>query len=731
MILGRSRWPTLVGLFALSLIVALWLNTSSFFNRAVADSMESLTFKIGATGGTLTGNQKMAQTVNIQDFEIPDASLSCSGSGHDDVPAANRATAYLGSHGGGRLLFPRKGDCWIKSNTFGLTSITYAGDNITLDLNGSTLSTTLNDHGTVFGVGPGALSWGNVHGTLYSFTSVDIGATSVTVASGAGANFAIGDVTYMQTGPVFSGTPFNSEGNVVLAVNGDVLTMRYPVEHKFTYSASPDGIQIMRSPSRGTNVSGTFFGITLENLATSPHFGKTVFSSVLCIHCAFRNLNIDQSNGGIGFETGDSRDVTMDNITLSMTDPAGLQIQFSTGMADTTIQNSHFTCIATSGGSFTQLDFSEGASNSTVEDSVLAGSCSIGASTYQGAHLIRNLFYLNAPGTQAEFSFAGSGTADSTGLDILDNLFVFPNTTPKENIFLTGPLTKFIGNTVTSYAAYGFACVVGTANLASAILSANNISCQSTALLFSGLTTHTFNAAGNFISGPGVGVAGSVGIDVGNDGPMTGPGETIVANTVAGFETGIEIGNLSNESSPILSPNNVAANAIPYSPSSIATDIPGGVITGLNNIQLCASPSGITGAFNLLVDCGTGDTNVQFATPNTGHVALLFGSPGTPSSTSIKYDDGAQQLMLNVAGSGNISMSATGTQFAHTVTAPNITATSSASAFAAGTTIGGVVPGGSFTISNGGACSGGTPHASMVNGSLSGGVLTLTPVCVP
>src|ERR1700743_3785532 len=68
----------------------------------------------GAANGQ-TGNQKLAQTVNIQDFELPDSSKSCSGSSHDDGPAFKRSVSYLSGNGGGTLMMNPGSTCYIKT----------------------------------------------------------------------------------------------------------------------------------------------------------------------------------------------------------------------------------------------------------------------------------------------------------------------------------------------------------------------------------------------------------------------------------------------------------------------------------------------------------------------------------------------------------------------------------------------------------------------------------------
>ena len=196
----------------------------------------------------------------------------CSDSTHDDSPGYNGAAAAIRATGGTVDARGGGGQCWFNSITQQVNAINIKGSNLIFDGNGATINSTINTPGgiiastgfVVFGGDGGGREWQDPSRVKYSFSPAAMGDYTFTVCAGCGVNFHTGDTIYIQSGTVNAGTPFNCEGNVVDQVNGDTLSLRYAIEHNFTYSAAPDGVSVVTADTR--------FNITIRNWRTTPQF---------------------------------------------------------------------------------------------------------------------------------------------------------------------------------------------------------------------------------------------------------------------------------------------------------------------------------------------------------------------------------------------------------------------------------------------------------------------------
>lgn len=485
---------------------------------------------------------------------------SCSGSTHDDGPGFNGGVAAISATGGTVDARGGGGQCWFNSIAVQVNAVNISGSNLTFDGNGATINSTLTGNFVVFGGNARGRQWQDPSRTKYSFVQTSIGDTSFTVCAGCGVKFKKGDAIYTQSGQVINGTPFNAEGNVVNSVSGDVLTLRYPIEHQFAYSAAPDGVSIV--------TADTLFNNTFRNWRTARQFQGIFMVAVQCIHCSYFDIDGDFS-GGAFLVDGMDRDLLFDHVNISLTNPNpdySPLFQFASGMSDTTIRRSNFACNGnTNNPASVVLNPSEGASNSIFEEGTVSGNCPIGSSTYQGFTLKDSLITLDTGPTNYEVVFAGAGNENSSRLKITGNKFVFPQTANKTNVIFTSDHALFQGNRILSSAVTGAGAVVATAKCAACVIEDNFIQTSGYGIVTAGLANHSFSIIGNNIACQ---VSNYSGILIHDDGQQT-LGETVMSNTANGCATGLQLENPAHEIGSF-TPNTFSGSTTPYSPASVA-----------------------------------------------------------------------------------------------------------------------------------------------------------------
>lgn len=598
-------------------------------------------------GGPIPMNQRAAQIVNVQDFDTPPFA-TCGVSSHDDTPASAKAANYVYKNGGGTVVWPRGGQCWFNSATYGSFAVPYFGSNVTFDGNGSTANTTVTGGFTIF-AGPQLNSeglpwawWNDPTRQKCSFGEVFPGNLQITVSTGCGGRFHPGSAVYIQSGAVIGGTPTNDEGNVVADVNGDVLRFRYPIEHHFFYMNPPDGISEVSQD--------TFFNITWRNWRTAPQFTAVLIGVINCIHCQVLDMVGDFTGTGSLLSNNYMRDFLEDNIVLTVTNPntgsSSPVVQFSTGTSDWTIRRSNVTCNAAMPGTFSVVVWTEGASNAVFENGSINGNCNIGGATYQTATLRNNQITLDTGPTAPEISWTGSGTNLSTNLLMAGNHMTFPNTASKTNISLAGDRLIMSGNRILSSAttATGGAVTL-TQTCAGCIVDNNILTTGGYGFVATNLVNgHSFSLTGNNVTCT---AATHAAFYVADDGQQT-VGETIQGNTANGCANGLTVVNPAHEIGSF-APNAFAGNTTPYSPASLGGQFPP-IVTGLQQIQNCPTPLTFTPiAPGLVIGCGA-TNGVWAASANGGATGFYVGTPATPNAGEFGIDVAGNLFIIAAGG---------------------------------------------------------------------------------
>jgi hypothetical protein len=610
-------------------------------------------------GGPIPANLRAAQIVNVQDFDAPPFA-TCGVSSHDDTPASQKAVDYATKNGGGTVTWPRGGQCWFNSATQpGLAAIHYWGSNIIFDGNGSTANSTVTGIALFGGTGVNSLglpwkTWSDATRERCGYQEVFPGAFQITVSPGCGGRFLSGSALYIESGPVIGGTPTNGEGNVVTQVSGDTLKLRYPVEHHFFYQNPPDGIMEV--------TADTIFNLTYRRWRTPPQFTNVMFGFEACIHCQLLDLDGDFTNTGAMLGNNNyNRDLLEDNVNITETNPnAGYSpvVQFSTGTSDWTIRRSNLTCNTATPGTFTVINWTEGASNDVFTDGTISGNCVVGGATYQTAILKDSRISLDTGPTQPEITWAGSGTGPSTNLRMTGNTMIFPNTGNKTNIVLAGDRLQFMGNRITSSATTGYGAIVVTQSCGGCMIEGNILQTGGHGIVLGQLAAHSFSVVNNNIICTGGASYSYDGIQIGDDGQQTA-GETVMGNTANGCVVGLAVNNIAHEIG-VFTPNSFAGNMSPYSPASIGGQLPiVNPVTNLTGIQDC--PVGWVPAYTppglgLVIGCSANNSLMLMAGTG-GVVSLVIGTPAFPSDLSFGIDSsgnvggisfqGSQYLVIN------------------------------------------------------------------------------------
>ncbi len=375
---------------------------------------DSFTLLSGATG------IYSCATANAWVLATPTSVFTCgNNASHDDVPGIQKIIDSVGKAGGGTIVFTG-GACWINSLPHSPTAIGLWYDNLTLNMYGVVFNSTLpaEPHATVFGP-LSAISWHDFQ--KYGMSPVTRGGMTVTLLNPEdAARFKAGDAVYLQSGDVFSGTPFNSEGNIVKSVNGSELDLMYPLVHNYSNDGvNPYGIADVQSETR--------YNLVMEGLNSVNGFQVGLISLEQYFHTVFRDWNNSTGPGIMNFVHGDDRDLLLDNVTSSVIDPEGGQFQTATGMADIVLQNSHFNCQATAPGLANQIMVSEGSANIEISGGDFRGSC-VWGSYSRFVNLNVHGAYINldtGPGPEVRF-LDGDSSAGNPETVFSDNTFVLP-----------------------------------------------------------------------------------------------------------------------------------------------------------------------------------------------------------------------------------------------------------------------------------------------------------------
>jgi len=514
---------------------------------------DSFTLLSGATG------IYTCVTANIWVLATPASVFVCgNNASHDDAPEIQKIVDSIGSAGGGTIVFTG-GACWINSLPHSPTAIGLWYDNLTLNMYGVVFNSTLpaEPHATV--LGPlWTTSW--LQFKKYAMSPATRAGMTVTLLNPAdAANFKAGDAVYLESGEVASGTPFNSEGNVVKSVNGTVLNLMYPLVHNYSNDGvNPAGIADVQSETR--------YNLVMEGLNTVDGFQIGLISLSQYFHTVFRDWNSSTIPGITQFSHGDDRDLLLDNVTSSVGDPEGGQFQVATGMADITLQNSHFNCQSTVPGVSSQIVASEGSANIEIAGGDFRGSCAWGSgSRFDGLNVHGASINLDGgPAVEVQF-LAGDSSSGNPDTNFSDNTFVLPAvSTGRPNMYLGGPGLIFCGNRISS-AASGYPALVFGGNLDGAEICNNTGTFAGSAFLFFS-ADHGFTVTGNNLIGPG---QSGDGIEVGNNGVQT-KSPAITGNTLTDFAIGIQVDNLANEFNPVMAPNAAGNSAVPYNPATLS-----------------------------------------------------------------------------------------------------------------------------------------------------------------
>ena len=494
---------------------------------------DSFTLLSGATG------IYSCVTANAWVLATPASVFTCGNNpSHDDVPKIQEIIDSVGKAGGGTIVFTG-GACWINSLPHSPTAIGLWYDNLTLNMYGVVFNSTLpaEPHATVFGP-LSATSWHDF--PKYGMSPATRGGTTVTLLNPEdAAKFKAGDAVYLQSGDVFSGTPFNSEGNIVKSVNGSELDLMYPLVHNYSNDGvNPYGIADVQSETR--------YNLVMEGLNSVNGFQVGLISLEQYFHTVFRDWNNSTGPGIMNFVHGDDRDLLLDNVTSSVIDPDGRAVSDSDGNGRHRLSRLPFQLSVDSTGDGESDDDFRGLGK--YRDIGRRFSRVLQVGVVFSIHRFERSWSLHRPRyrSQVEVRFLdGDSSAGNPETVFSDNTFVLPAiSSGRPNMDLGGPGLIFCGNRISS-AVSGYAALVFAGNVDGAQICGNTGTFAGSGLLFFS-ADHGFTVTGNNLTGPG---QSGEGIEVANNGVQT-KSPAITGNTLAGFATGIQVDNLANEFNP-------------------------------------------------------------------------------------------------------------------------------------------------------------------------------------
>jgi hypothetical protein len=328
---------------------------------------------------------------------------------------------------------------------------------------------------------------------------VKAGDRTVTVADGG--KFKVNHVIYLQGGPNGKdGEEPNAEQNVVTAINGNVLTLKWPALKP--YPAPSLGVG--NWPVGAVDIEDlTSLNVEIDDLKIAGAGGIGI-DFVGTLGTKLHNFTSDAWKSD--FVNGYNRFMTWDAVTFIARPgfhscSSGGLFQVARNSADVTIQNSYFLGLSDVVCSFIAMN--EGSANLLVKNSQFIGEGEVAiAQGVGGGFDIENNLFVTSGGWKGQgiISTVCCGTAPIPGIKIVNNR-IFNYNTAEPTMSVGGPGAVISGNYVKTSAPAANA--VNLANMSGGAFTGNTILTAGSGVSVLGGQTD-FQITGNKIQGASV-----------------------------------------------------------------------------------------------------------------------------------------------------------------------------------------------------------------------------------